>query len=129
LVLASVFVKHETYGEVGSLLPAKVEELRKGCKTLASDLIASSATWEKVLADDTIWILATEAEARLLQEQWEHSAELYKAACAQPGVMPFHRDSMRKQVVRIVEAFGRLGVEVGESFAELDTIFGPATDG
>ncbi len=128
LVKASLLVKHKAYGEPGSQLPARVDELREGSRKLANDLIQSESTWEEGLSDDYIWIHATSAEARPLREEWKDAARFYKNACAQRGVMPFHRESMRKQVERIVEAFDRLGIEVGEPFDDLDEIFGPTAD-
>jgi len=83
-------------------------------KALAQQLIKNRRNWPADLPDDRIWHPATEAEARLLLEEWPKAAELYKKAQEQPNCQPFHIRSMKQQAERILECFRRRGVEVGE---------------
>jgi len=74
-------------------------------------------------ADDNIWVRATEAEARLLLQQWDEAAKLYKVALAEPIAKQFHCDSMRAQAQRIIDAFQRLHVPIGPAFTDVSALF------
>jgi tetratricopeptide (TPR) repeat protein len=114
LVLASLDANGET------------QAMRKKLTVIAQRLLDGRLGWREELADDNIWIRATEAEARLVLQEWEPSAGLYRAALGQPNLQPFHVESMRKQVVeRILPAFRRLRVEPAGPFTDPDALFTP----
>ena len=52
--------------------------------------------------EETVWMLATMAEAHLLLGECDTAARLYRSALLHPRCQPQFRDSMAKQVRRIV---------------------------
>jgi len=100
------------------------EERLRQCQELAQDLLTRQASWPKTLPDDSIWHLATEAEAHFLLQRWNEAADRYRRALEESGGKPFYPDSMRKQVVRICDAFRRIGVENFGPLSNPDDVFG-----
>jgi hypothetical protein len=123
LVLASVMACQKDAENPEMDLRDEIGALRQESQEKARYLLGRRKQWKSVLPDDNIWIPATEAEAYLLLEEWDNSAKFYRAALCQHNIKDFHLDSMRAQVERILQAFGRLGVAPGGAFTNLDQLF------
>lgn len=91
---------------------------------LARELLKRRGSWPQDLAEDLdVWHPATEAEAQLLLQEWEEAAQLYRSAQNAMACERLHRDSMRKQVVRILYCFARLGIADTGPFKDLGEVF------
>jgi hypothetical protein len=77
----------------------------------ARDLLERRGEWSRERSDDTIWHLATAAEAYLVQQQWERAAAEYRRATEEPNFEPLHAHSILKQLRRLLDAFAQLGIE------------------
>jgi tetratricopeptide (TPR) repeat protein len=104
----------------------QAEEDYQSARALAKELYDNRQHWQTRLPDDNIWLPATAGEAALLLERWEESAERYRDALRQANVQPFHPQSMRKQVERILGAFQKLGAAPQGPFTDLDSLFPPS---
>jgi tetratricopeptide (TPR) repeat protein len=84
--------------------------LQESAREMAAVLVAARATWRDELADDAIWRLATLAEAYVLLGEWDTAKRAYADALA-PGhnPQPFHAETMRDQLRRLLDAYVRLG--------------------
>jgi hypothetical protein len=78
---------------------------------LTQELLERRSSWPHDLPDDNIWHPATEGEAHLLLQNWKEADQLYRQAQAQTNCQPFHRDSMRKQVERILWCFQQIKID------------------
>lgn len=110
--------------------PAQKESLSKQAQVLvgqsqqrAKELLANRQRWERRLPDDDIWILATEADAHLILQEWDAAAELYRRALSQPTIQPYHPQSIQAQVVRLLAAFRRLDIVPQGSLANAAGLF------
>jgi tetratricopeptide (TPR) repeat protein len=94
----------------------------------AQELLARRDQWPVDETNDlALWHPATEAEARLLLEEWDRAAALYRAVQKNGRFPPHARDSMRRQVERILRGFHHLGVTENGPFQDLNALF-PAVD-
>lgn len=92
------------------------------CSHMAKTLLSCRAQWVSEHADDAVWHAATAGEAFLLQQDWNAAADAYQSAQRLPQFLPGHNKSMRGQVVRILEAFQRLGIEPEGDFIDLERL-------
>jgi hypothetical protein len=60
----------------------------------------------------------------LLLQQWAQAASHYREALDSRHINHFARESMRRQVERIILAFRDLGVAVSPPFEDLTALFG-----
>jgi len=104
------------------------EALLRSARDLAGELLRQADGWQERLADDRVWTRATRAEAELIRGNWAESAKLYREALEQPHVRPHHRDSVRRQVGRVLTGYRLLGVEPGGPFADPDALFAPPAE-
>lgn len=121
LILAGVLARQQDEGRVSQA--TTIEDLCLSSREMASKLLRTREKWPAKLPDDNIWLLATEAEARLLLREWSAAAELYKASSQERNCQTFHVESMRAQAERIIRAFAALEVKVGNEMANLDAVF------
>ena len=83
-------------------------------------------SWETVLPEDReVWHPATAAEAHLLCREWEQAAPLYREALESKKISHHARESMRRQVERIIMAFRHLGVDIPPPFDDPAALFAP----
>ena len=67
------------------------------------------ANWPSEQPDDlTVWHPATAGEAHLLRREWAEAANQYREALEGKNLTPHARDSMRRQVERILMCFRNL---------------------
>ena len=105
--------------------PRSVKELLES-EELARKLLASRASWKRDHDDETIWHPATAGEAYLLRQDWAQAAALYREALNGRHINHHARESMRRQVERIVLAFGYLGVTIPPPFDDPAAFFAAA---
>jgi hypothetical protein len=96
--------------------------------SIVQKLLERRATWPHERKDDPIWHWATEGEARLLLKEWDDAAACYRAARQHPQFQAFHGNSMRKQAIRIIYCYRRLGKMNLGPFEDFDEMF-PAVVG
>jgi hypothetical protein len=83
---------------------------QKSAADLAGELLSNREDWPGDQPDDpAVWHPATEAEARLLRQEWEKADQLYRSLATRAA--PQQRDAMRKQVRRILAAWDLLEVK------------------
>ena len=70
----------------------------------ADDVLSRRSHWPRDFPDDNIWHLATVGEAYLLKRNWAEAVSHYGEALSATNLQPFHRQSIGKQAVRILEA-------------------------
>ena len=87
--------------------PAEAASLRRQSSDLAASL-RQSKMLEK-LPDDRIWRRATQAEAAILERDWEYAALRYRAALDQENCQAHHPASMGRQLRRLIEAYDLFG--------------------
>lgn len=109
----------------------RARELHAHSRSLAAALLEGRRRkpWPIDSDDDDVWHPATLGELRLLLEEWQPAAEHYQAALHQEHAGPFHVNSMRQQVERIVGAFEALKIVVQPPFSSaegLDALFSNA---
>ncbi|MDC0936464.1 hypothetical protein OAS39_09260 [Pirellulales bacterium] len=100
------------------------EHLAK-CQTVVEDLLARRTSWPAEMYDDEIWHAATAGEAHLLSKKWDEAAKCYQAAQQHREFQGFHRNSMRKGVIRTVHGYRQMGVTELGPFKNLDSVFPP----
>jgi tetratricopeptide (TPR) repeat protein len=84
---------------------------------LAGKLLANRPNWTTELPDDlTVWHPATAGEAHLLRREWPEAANQYREALQDKALTPHARESMRRQVERIVMCFRNLSVSPAPPF-------------
>jgi tetratricopeptide (TPR) repeat protein len=97
---------------------------RREAVQTAQELLASREQWLQDSPEDlAVWHPATEAEARLLLEEWEPAAKLYHAVQQSGRLSSQARQSMRHQVERILGGFRNLGITAVGPFQNLDALF------
>lgn len=93
----------------------------------AEELLAKRADWPRNQPDDeTLWHPATAGEAHLLRREWDRAAQQYGDALKSPKLTAHARESMRRQVIRIVNGFHEHGISVPSPFDDPDVFFAPA---
>lgn len=98
LILASLLSQDES------------RRLEEECRKRMEELLASYERWPQSLPDDNVWHPATAGEAHLLQKDFRAAAARYHEALGQHNCQRFHRESMCKQVRRILETHQRMGL-------------------
>lgn len=114
---------------LGTLDPATAQEersagFRRQSETVARELLARREQWPHDQPEDlTVWHPATEAEARLLLQEWQRAAALYRQVQQASGLTAHAIKSMRGQVERILHGFRNLGIAEMGPFSDLDALF------
>ena len=106
---------------LGSLTPAPpgapVREEVLESTELAGKLLADRLHWPIDQPDDlTVWHPATAGEAHLLRREWAQAANQYREALEGKNVTSHARESMRRQVERILMCFRNLNVSPSVPF-------------
>ncbi len=84
---------------------------------LASEILANRPRWNRDDPDDEpIWHAATAGEAHLLRQEWNEAASQYREVLRRQNLKPHARESIRKQIERVVASFSALGVVVPPPF-------------
>jgi tetratricopeptide (TPR) repeat protein len=105
---------------------ARSAEYLRQSEAAADGVLARRADWPRDLSDDNVWHPATAGEAALLKRRWPEAASQYRAALGEANVQPFHREKVRAQAQRILDAWALLGVEPERPFESLDVLLGQA---
>jgi tetratricopeptide (TPR) repeat protein len=92
-------------------------------KRIAQALLARISEWPLENKDDPIWHAATAGELYLLLREWQSAHTCYRSAVKHDLFESFHRNSMLKQVIRIVYCQKRLGVPSLGPFDDLHQVF------
>ena len=91
---------------------------------LAGKLLADRPHWPSEQPDDlTVWHPATAGEAHLLRREWPEAASQYREALQHKNLTPHARDSMRRQVERILMCFRNLNVSPSPPFDDPMSLF------
>ena len=98
-----------------------VEQAREA----ARDLLKRRDQWPYENPEDDIWHLASAAEARLLLGEWDQAIEDFRLAVAHPRACDFHRESIGKEVRRLLRPLREIGNLPDDMAAALLTIFPP----
>jgi hypothetical protein len=123
---------------VGSLKARRTEQAAGSAPTreliesveLAGTLLKNWTSWNTERPDDErLWHPATAGEAHLLRREWAQAAALYREAMVARTITHHARESMRRQVDRIILAFGSLGVPIPPPFDDTAALFAPAPCG
>ena len=77
--------------------------------------------------DETFWHSATAGEAHLLLKEWTQAAALYREALNARNINQHARESMLRQVERILAAFSSLGVAIPAPFDDTTAFFARGT--
>jgi len=112
---------------IGSLKPpapsAPPPELHESVE-LAGRLLADRPRWPSEQPDDlTVWHPATAGEAHMLCQEWSQAANQYREALKGKNLTPHARESMRRQVERILMCFRTLGVAFSPPFDNTALLF------
>jgi hypothetical protein len=103
--------------------PGSIKELFES-EELARKLLTNRTSWKVVHPDDeTIWHSATAGEAQLLLREWTHAAALYREALNARNLNHHARETMLRQVERILQAFRNVGVAILPPFDDPTTLF------
>jgi tetratricopeptide (TPR) repeat protein len=93
---------------------------------LAGRILEGSGRWRSEQPDDdAVWFPATIGEAHLLRREWRAAGESYRRALDARAVTGHARDTMRRQVVRILHCFEKLGLTPDHPFDDLGSLFSP----
>jgi len=91
---------------------------------LAGRLLADRPRWPSEQPDDlTVWHPATAGEAHMLCQEWSQAANPYREALKGKNLTPHARESMRRQVERILMCFRTLGVAISPAFDNTAVFF------
>jgi hypothetical protein len=98
---------------------------------LAAQLLADRANWPQDQGDDeSIWHPATAGEAHFLLQEWTKAEAQYREALRHKNLKAQSRNSMRRQVERIVACFRKLSITPAGPFDDPASFFeavpGPA---
>jgi tetratricopeptide (TPR) repeat protein len=105
------------------LAPGSIKEFFES-EELARKLLECQASWNVDHPDDeTIWHSATAGEAQLLLREWTQAAVLYREALNARNINQHARESMLRQVERILAAFRSLGVAIPPPFDDITSLF------
>jgi len=112
---------------IGSLKPpvpgAAAPELHESAE-LAGRLLADRPRWPGEQPDDlTVWHPATAGESHMLRQEWSQAANQYREALKGKNLTPHARESMRRQVERILTCFRILGVAISPPFDNTADLF------
>jgi hypothetical protein len=114
---------------LGSLTPPPPgsptrQELEESVQ-LAGKLLADRLRWPTDQADDlTVWHPATAGEAHLLRREWTDAGNQYREALKDKNLTRHARESMRRQVERILMCFRNLNVAPAPPFDDPVSLFG-----
>ena len=105
--------------------PGSIKELFES-EELARKLLTSRTSWKGDHPDDgTIWHSATAGEAQLLLREWTHAAALYREALNARNLNRHARETMLRQVERVLAAYRSLGVAIPPPFDDSTSFFAP----
>lgn len=108
--------------------PDEAARLRREAQTLARKLL-DRTDWVLKLPDDDVWHEATRGEARALQGDWSGAVEHYRRAAALPNAQPHHRESMGRQLARVLQGWNLLGEPARTDLAKELPELSPFLDG
>ena len=113
---------------LGSLHPAPPGSLPRQqldeSVALAGGLLSNRMNWASDQPDDpTVWHPATAGEAHLLCQEWAEAANRYREALQGKNLTPLARESMRRQVERILMCFRKLAVVPPPPFDDPGSLF------
>jgi tetratricopeptide (TPR) repeat protein len=120
---------------LGTLDPKTVQsaaasQWRADAARAARELLDRRDQWPDDNPEDVaVWHRATEAEALLLLQKWEPAAGLYRAAQQSGRLSPQARDSMVRQVERILRGFRNLGITTVGPFQDVEALFPKSPSG
>lgn len=96
-----------------------------------ADKLTAGTNWLRRLPDDGVWHEAVRGEAEALRGAWDDAVRRYELALARPEVQPHHRDSIGRQLRRVVQACRLLGRPAPDDLAarlpDLAAQLSPAT--
>jgi hypothetical protein len=113
---------------LGSLTPPPADssprrELQESV-ALAGKLLANRLNWPSDQPDDaTVWHQATAGEAHLLRREWAEAADQYREALRGKNLTPHARDSMLRQIERILMCFRKLAIVPARPFDDPASLF------
>ena len=91
---------------------------------LAGKLLENRGSWTSDQPyDEPVWHPATQGEAHLLRREWAQAAALYREAMGAREISHLARESMRRQVDRILLAFRNLGIAIPPPFDDAAAFF------
>jgi tetratricopeptide (TPR) repeat protein len=106
-----------------SQTPGSIKELFES-EELARKLLTSRTSWKVDHPDDaTIWHSATAGEAQLLLREWSQAAALYREALNAKNLNHHARETMLRQVERVLAAYRSLGVAISPPFDDTTAFF------
>jgi tetratricopeptide (TPR) repeat protein len=95
---------------------------------LAGKLLEHRGSWKTEQSDDKpVWHPATQGEAHLLRREWAQAADLYREALGAREINHLARESMHRQVDRILLAFRNLGIAIPPPFDDAAAFFAPGS--
>jgi hypothetical protein len=93
---------------------------------LAGKLLENRESWTTDQPyDKPVWHPATQGEAHLLRREWAQAAVLYREAMGAREISHLARESMRRQVDRILLAFRNLGIAIPPPFDDAGEFVSP----
>ncbi len=91
---------------------------------LAGQLLENRGSWTTDQPyDEPVWHPATQGEAHLLRREWAQAAALYREAMGAREISHLARESIRRQVDRILLAFRNLGIAIPPPFDDAAAFF------
>jgi hypothetical protein len=103
--------------------PGSIKELFES-EELARELLTTRTSWKADHPDDgTIWHSATAGEAQLLLQEWTQSTALYREALSAKTLNHHARETMLRQVERVLAAYRLLGVAIPAPFDDTTAFF------
>ena len=91
---------------------------------LAGKLLENRGSWTTDQPyDEPVWHPATQGEAHLLRREWGQAAALYREAMGAREISHLARESIRRQVDRILLAFRNLGIAIPPPFDDPAAFF------
>ena len=88
---------------------ADANELVQRVRREASLMLLDPHVWKSRLADDAIWLPATQGEVYLLLADWQKAADAYNEALRAAASQKFYCDCMKSQVQMLLTAHRTLG--------------------
>jgi tetratricopeptide (TPR) repeat protein len=120
---------------LGSLKPADPggvswDKVLGECDDLAKKILESRQAWRSEQDDDVdVWFPATMGEGHLIRREWAEAAAHYRQALKSKKLTAFAKESMRRQVTRILMCFEKLGITPGSPFDDPAMLFDVAPEG
>jgi tetratricopeptide (TPR) repeat protein len=90
----------------------------------AGELLKNRSRWPNEQPDDeTVWHPATAGEAHLLRQEWQEAVNQYREALKGKNLTSLARNSMSRQVDRILMCYRNLGVPIPPLLDDLHALF------